>query len=408
MARSHDLLQSNTPRYDDFALHLSDGSVVPVRTATDLMQLAIGILDSEDAEYLKHGGSLGDFFTSKYTAAVRELQLDPTLAAQFLDFFHKYENSFEASDSWFDASAIGYTKYWDCSGDLLLNWRDRGYRMVFDLLTNRVPGAKLPAIPVEERVRFGRQVCRIEWARDNVGPAAAVECTDGSRWTADHVICTVSLGVLKERTPLGLFVPALPAAKLAAIDALTLGTVDKIYLHFAEPFWPADWTGVSLLWTAADRARLLPADAWLESVFGMYRVDYQPNILCGWISGANARHMETLSEEQVHAGVVRLLHQFLDRTMRVLEPVQIKRSQWFSDPNFRGSYTFRTMRAEELNTGPAALAAPLCSSGDGSGGAVPVLQFAGESTHEHYYSTVHGAIETGWREAHRLIDLYSA
>lgn len=34
--------------------------------------------------------------------------------------------------------------------------------------------------------------------------------------------------------------------------------------------------------------------------------------------------------------------------------------------------------------------------------------FAGEATHPIYYSTVHGAVLTGWREADRLISLYSS
>lgn len=29
----------------------------------------------------------------------------------------------------------------------------------------------------------------------------------------------------------------------------------------------------------------------------------------------------------------------------------------------------------------------------------PVIQFAGEATHEDQFSTVHGAIGSGWREA---------
>lgn len=37
----------------------------------------------------------------------------------------------------------------------------------------------------------------------------------------------------------------------------------------------------------------------------------------------------------------------------------------------------------------------------------PIIQFAGEATHDHYYSTVHGAVETGWREVQRIIDFYS-
>lgn len=60
--------------------------------------------------------------------------LDPVLASEFLEFFHKYENSIEASDNWFDTSCRGYVDYWDCEGDRLLNWKDKGYRTVFDLL----------------------------------------------------------------------------------------------------------------------------------------------------------------------------------------------------------------------------------------------------------------------------------
>ena len=32
------------------------------------------------------------------------------------------------------------------------------------------------------------------------------------------------------------------------------------------------------------------------------------------------------------------------------------------------------------------------------------LLFAGEATHPQHFSTVHGAIETGWREAERITE----
>lgn len=35
-----------------------------------------------------------------------------------------------------------------------------------------------------------------------------------------------------------------------------------------------------------------------------------------------------------------------------------------------------------------------------------VVMFAGEATHTHHYSTVHGAVESGFREADRLIKIY--
>lgn len=60
--------------------------------------------------------------------------IDKNVAYQFLDFFHRYENSIEASDNWYDTSAQGYLEYWDCEGDRLLNWKDRGYHTVLDIL----------------------------------------------------------------------------------------------------------------------------------------------------------------------------------------------------------------------------------------------------------------------------------
>lgn len=46
------------------------------------------------------------------------------------------------------------------------------------------------------------------------------------------------------------------------------------------------------------------------------------------------------------------------------------------------------------------LAQPVCDSKG-----CPRLFFAGEATHDHFYSTVHGAIETGWREGNRIAEL---
>lgn len=123
-----------------------------------------------------------------------------------------------------------------------------------------------------------------------------------------------------------MFRPDLPNAKRDAIEGLTLGTVDKIFVEFDEAFWPADWSGFSLLWTKPDQEAIRErvADRWLEDVFGFYRVDYQPNILCGWISGDSARRMEILSDEEVFEGVVFLLRKFLT-TMNVKDPISVKR-----------------------------------------------------------------------------------
>jgi monoamine oxidase len=61
----------------------------------------------------------------------------------------------------------------------------------------------------------------------------------------------------------------------------------------------------------------------------------------------------------------------------------------------RGSWSYQTVSSTASGVGPADLAQPEM---DGR------LLFAGEATHDYYFSTTHGAVESGWREADRIIE----
>lgn len=76
----------------------------------------------------------------------------------------------------------------------------------------------------------------------------------------------------------------------------------------------------------------------------------------------------------------------------------IFRSLWYQNPHFRGSYSYRSIETEKWNVSPLDLARPLVNQKGKE-----VVLFAGEASHPYYYSTVHGAIETGFREADRII-----
>jgi hypothetical protein len=60
-----------------------------------------------------------------------------TLGRYFLDWFQKFENCIDGSDSWFETSGCGLTEYWECEGNLMLAWKSGGYRKVLDLLMVR-------------------------------------------------------------------------------------------------------------------------------------------------------------------------------------------------------------------------------------------------------------------------------
>lgn len=137
-----------------------------------------------------------------------------------------------------------------------------------------------------------------------------VECANGSTYYADHVICAVPLGVLKERHA-EMFVPALPQYKVESIEALLFGTVDKIFLEYERPFLNADISEVMLLWDEEDGS----ADAadvaanWYKKIYSFSKLS--ETLLLGWVSGREAEHMETLTHEAVGEVCTGILRKFL-------------------------------------------------------------------------------------------------
>lgn len=174
-------------------------------------------------------------------------------------------------------------------------------------------------IHIENYIEFNKVVTKINWSDQVI----SIECLDGSKFEADHVICTVSLGVLKEKHE-RIFEPKLPAKKVNSINGLGFGTVDKIYLEFEEKFWPNDWLGFSVLWDDEKLAELRKSDySWLEDVFGFYLFDNEQKVLCAWISGANARKMEIESDEEIQRRVMELLRMRLKK-WSIPEPISIR------------------------------------------------------------------------------------
>lgn len=358
-----------------------------------LMPIADNALPDESVKY---EGSLGDYVTHKFWQEVDKLpNVDRKIATEWFEQFKKYESSYEGSDHLFEVS--GRSQYEESKGDLLIHWRDKGYISFLKLLMNAKEDQPEDLGALNGHVELNKRIGQINW--EGAGELR-LRCWNGELLNADHVICTVSLGVLKEQHE-SLFVPPLPAEKLRAIKGLKLGTVNKFFLEYATPPMPKDWPYFNFLWVEKDLLELRGSKRfWLESVTGFNIVMCQPRLLEGWINGEHARYMETLTEEEVLEGLEWLLRKFLP--FDVPHPQRFLRTQWHSNPNFRGSYSFRSTLADDLRTGPWDLEAPLvdvCGK--------PRLQFAGEASSKTHYSTVHGATETGWREADRLNEYYN-
>lgn len=145
-----------------------------------------------------------------------------------------------------------------------------------------------------------------------------VTCEDGRVFNAEHVICTIPLGVLK-KCHKTLFDPELPHYKQESIEHLMFGTVDKIYLEYDRPFLSADISEIMLLWDddkyeehASDEERATHeflTKHWFKKIYSFAKIS--DTLLLGWVSGLEAEFMETLSSEAVAEKCTEILRNFL-------------------------------------------------------------------------------------------------
>ncbi|XP_037003690.2 spermine oxidase isoform X2 [Artibeus jamaicensis] len=233
-----------------------------------------------------------------------------------------------------------------------------------------------------------------------------VECEDCEVVPADHVIVTVSLGVLKKQHA-SFFRPGLPAEKVAAIHRLGIGTTDKIFLEFEEPFWGPECNSLQFVWEdeAESRPLTYPPELWYRKICGfdvLYPPERYGHVLSGWICGEEALVMEKCDDEAVAEICTEMLRQFTGNP-NIPKPRRILRSAWGSNPYFRGSYSYTQVGSSGADV--EKLAKPLPYTESSKTAPMQVL-FSGEATHRKYYSTTHGALLSGQREAARLIEMY--
>lgn len=204
-----------------------------------------------------------------------------------------------------------------------------------------------------------------------------ITLADGLVISADYCVCTVPLGVLQQRTI--RFIPELNMPKWKAIDTMGMGLLDKLILLFDTCFWPLQF-GV--------------ADVDPTKVQSFYDASSEvgsPCLIC-FLGGNAARRMETqLSDEQAIEETMTNLRMIFEKDGAIVpNPIATKITRWQEDPFSFGSYSFSKVGCTEETYD--SLIAPVGN-----------LLFAGEHTSKTSQGTVHGAWETGQREAKRLL-----
>lgn len=224
-------------------------------------------------------------------------------------------------------------------------------------------------------------------------PRCVVKCCDGAQYPADYVIITTPLGFLKSKIET-FFCPPLSQKKVEAIKQLGFGHCDKIFLSFKESLWSSDEGNIHLAWSSSD---MEDRNHWLKGVDGFMKAPDSEKVLYGHVAGQEAIEMGRKSDEEISADV-QSFFQMLTGDSTIHRPSDLLRSKWSTNEYYQGAYTYLG-----LNSGTGHIldiAEPVpepCTQSP------PVLLFAGEHTCHKHFGTVHGARNTGIREANRII-----
>jgi monoamine oxidase len=245
----------------------------------------------------------------------------------------------------------------DAYEDTEINWRvRRGY------------GALMAAYGALCSLALNTQVTLI----DHSGARVRIETSRGTL-TAGKVIVTVPTNLIADEAI--RFHPALPA-KVDAARGLPLGLADKVMLALDEP-------------------DALPKDgnlrgATMRTAMGSFHLrPFGEPCIEGYFGGSFARALENAGSGALAAQSIDEIASLLGNDYRrKLKP--LAESRWAHDPFARGSYS----HALPGHAGDRAiLAAPV----DGR------LFFAGEATSANFFSTAHGARDSGERAAGEVI-----
>ncbi|MGB3867036.1 MAG: NAD(P)/FAD-dependent oxidoreductase [Xanthobacteraceae bacterium] len=282
-----------------------------------------------------------------------------SVASEWLEPGNRWNPTIDAISTYINGCELDSVSVYDMDAyeDTEINWRvRRGYGALIAAYGAPCPVALDTVVTLIDH--SGKRL-RIETSRGTLTAAKAV-VTVPTDLIADEAIC---------------FTPALPA-KVGAACGLPLGLADKVMLRLDQP-------------------EALPVDGSLRAAtmrcgMGTYhtRPFGQPCIE-GFFGGRFARELEDAGEGALAAQSIDEIVAILGSSFRRrLTPLAA--SRWAHDPFARGSYSHAMPGCADCR---AVLAAPVDNR----------LFFAGEATSLNFFSTAHGARDSGERAARELL-----
>lgn len=283
-------------------------------------------------------------------------------------FGNEYKNIVEAiaGDSGADASNI--SAYWKIIEEENWSAGDDDFKFeetFFDFIEKEI------AIHIQDHIQLNTVIKQIDYA----GPTINVTDFNDNAYTADKVIITVPITILKSGDI--EFVPALPTEKTTAFSKIGMDAGMKVFLKFSTKFFDENILGGNI------------CAAYADDSIGKVQDD---NVLLAFIMGQQAEYLTSLGSD---SAITNALLQELDTMYNGQASASFVASHvqnWTTNPFVRGAYSYST-----VGMGDARKVA--------SETVAKKLYFAGEAMNTNgHHQTVHGAIETGYREVINLIN----
>ena len=268
---------------------------------------------------------------------------------------------------------------------------------------------------------YGKIVSTIRYGNEGVEVIAGDQV-----FQADIVLCTVPLGVLKKRTL--RFEPELPPRKLAAIERLGFGLLNKVAMVFPYVFWGEELDTFGHLNERSHRRgefflfysyhTVSGGPALLALVAGEAAQSFEstdPSILLHrvltvlrgiiYVYGLFMKNKMSLSLlsimdiflclfsfVSVVVSCIKSIYAGIYQTKGIIvpDPIQSICTRWGSDPLSYGSYSHVSVQSSGSDY-------DILAENVGNR-----LFFAGEATSRQYPATMHGAFLSGLREASRI------
>jgi len=234
----------------------------------------------------------------------------------------------------------------------------------FDLIDKQI------ASQVKDQILVNTIITKIDYSQSEI----ILTDSNNNTFNANKVIITVPISILKSGDI--QFIPALPIEKTTAFSKIGMDAGMKVFLKFSNRFFDQNIIGGAV------------CAAYADDSIGKAQND---NILLAFIMGEQAEYLTSLGSD---AAITAALIQELDIMYNGQASASFIASHvqnWTTNPFVKGAYSYST-----IGMGDARKIASQALS--------EKLYFAGEAMNTNgHHQTVHGAVETGYREVINIL-----